>query len=704
MAWEGPLDRLLLRQIHLAENGEAKSSEVREEIVDLLDLSGKRPQSYFHVGYAGTLLGLKWRDDTLDSVANPVAARWFTFGKLRAHDRRGERSWVSELCEDPQVLADLLREPVIAAQCLPIVVRNFFWSGALDRAAATLELLAYEIVQGEDGIESQRMLLEAGLSDLISRIEKRADEIDEETDTRSILSRCVQIPGFDELMPALRARYQRALAKVYLASGEWDEVERCVQDALDHVPNTGRLASSVMCVGALGRMRAHQLHDLVPEPNRADREDALELLNEALADEQRADPDAYYARGVLSYECSRFEGSCDDFDRALKLCRGAPNADDALLARARFYLGAGLLASGAKDEGRRAARLVAQALDTVQPDLETFYRVHDALKEVDRQAALRFLDRIDVGRGASPEQLLIVALEYQSLGEATAAERASERVLKIATDLDQRVEALKVVLTARNMRGEDEAARDAFYEIRDLYLRRGKFEELEALLKDEALVGQALDHIEIKNELIDLFDEMEDHDEERVALQLAVARSFRAHKEVDQLKQALMLLREVEVRYPELAKEDLETVQKLLVLAGANEAEVTEEQAIIDRLTATLGRPPRVLVVGGNERQRKHHPKFDGLKREWGIDGEWLMANYTSPQRLVNQIGERIQGDLDFLVLLHWNRHETTEPSLELARKAGVTARTVYYAGFTSLRIALVEMFSRATEPAAQSV
>jgi hypothetical protein len=71
------------------------------------------------------------------------------------------------------------------------------------------------------------------------------------------------------------------------------------------------------------------------------------------------------------------------------------------------------------------------------------------------------------------------------------------------------------------------------------------------------------------------------------------------------------------------------------------------------------------------------------------------MANYTSPQRLVNQIQERIQNGLDLLILLHWNRHETTEPALELARRHGVLARTAYYAGFTSLQIVLTEMLQR---------
>ncbi|MBK8976962.1 MAG: hypothetical protein IPM29_13670 [Planctomycetes bacterium] len=126
-------------------------------------------------------------------------------------------------------------------------------------------------------------------------------------------------------------------------------------------------------------------------------------------------------------------------------------------------------------------------------------------------------------------------------------------------------------------------------------------------------------------------------------------------------------------------------------------------------LTAGLGRKAHVLVVGGNERQRRHHPRFEQLATEWGFDGEWLMANYSSPQKLVGEIGTRLEtGDVDLLLLLHWNRHETTEPALELARKAEVPARTVHYAGFTSLQVALAEQLGRlaasapAGEPAAE--
>ena len=99
--------------------------------------------------------------------------------------------------------------------------------------------------------------------------------------------------------------------------------------------------------------------------------------------------------------------------------------------------------------------------------------------------------------------------------------------------------------------------------------------------------------------------------------------------------------------------------------------------------------------MGGNERQRRHHPRFDKLAEEWGFEGEWLMANYTSPQKLVNTVGERLKSGIDLLIMLHWNRHETTEPALELARNHKVLARTVHYVGFTSLQVSLADLLGK---------
>jgi hypothetical protein len=215
------------------------------------------------------------------------------------------------------------------------------------------------------------------------------------------------------------------------------------------------------------------------------------------------------------------------------------------------------------------------------------------------------------------------------------------------------------------------------------------------LLRDESFVGLALDHLEAKVELANLYEEMEGKDYECAQLQIAIARSWRARKDVEYLQQALGLLQEVSCHHPELAKEDLEAVERLLERHDGEGVNADAGVKAASDLARQLGHPARVLIVGGNERQRRHHPKLVELSKQWGIEGEWLETNYTSPQKIVGQISDRLRSGIDVLILLHWNRHETTEPAHELARKAGVPARTVHYAGFTSLQVALQDLLQK---------
>src|SRR5262249_40867398 len=260
---------------------------------------------------------------------------------------------------------------------------------------------------------------------------------------------------------------------------------------------------------------------------------------------------------LLAYEIGRHAIAARGLERAVEGLRRREGRDLELADRARFFQAAALLAEGRAEESSRALKLMAKALDTVRPDLESFYTVHEALQKRDRKRALRFLDSVDVGRGTSPDQLLFVALEYLALGEAAPAARAARRVLEVAVDLDQRLEALRAVLTAHNMTGERDQARAVYQEMRELLLQRGAFDALEKLLKNEAVVGQALDHLEIKVELAGLYEEMEGRDYERAQLQVAIARSLRARKEVESLQQAHALLAEVACRHPDLVQDEL---------------------------------------------------------------------------------------------------------------------------------------------------
>jgi hypothetical protein len=175
MAWETALDRLVLQQVHLAEKGERRAEEVQRLLRDLHDLNPRRPESAFHLGYARIVIGAD-----VPEPRSAEARRWFTFGRLRAHDRRGERNWVAEALADQAQLVDLLSEPRIAAQFLPVAMRVLFWCGDLDVAVRAIDFLAST---GMD--DDTALLVEAALSDLLTRLEHRVDAPDRCRSSRS---------------------------------------------------------------------------------------------------------------------------------------------------------------------------------------------------------------------------------------------------------------------------------------------------------------------------------------------------------------------------------------------------------------------------------------------------------------------------------------------------------------------------------------
>ncbi|MBL8735669.1 MAG: hypothetical protein JNL12_04520 [Planctomycetes bacterium] len=684
MGFETALDRLLLQQVHLAEKGETKA-DVRQQLVDYWQCAGARPGACFLLGYARTLLGIE-----LPAIGiEPQARRWHLFGVVRAHDRKGEREKIASVLEDPQCLLDLLGDPQVAGNVLPLVVRSLFWSGDLKLAVRAIQYLAAEPGSGELDV-----IVDAAVTDLLGRLETRLDTDDQES-TASILAKVLGMAGFERLPPDVQSRYHRALAERLLAASEWTlaiaEAEKAERLAAGHV----MLQSAAALVAALGELRQHDTTSVEPQKDRAERDRALERLRHVAEQPDQAAPEAVYLRSLLAYETGDLHAAARGFDRAIAGLRRLEGRDVQLRDRARFFQAAALLTAGDPAETTRALRLMEQALGTVKPDLESFYSVHEALKKLDRKLSLRFLDAVDVGRGSSADQLLFVALEYQGLGEAQPALIAARRVLEVALDLDQRLEALRVVLTAHNMLGERDQARACYAEMRELLQQRGKFEVLEKLLKNEEFVGQALDHVEIKVELLGVYEELEGREYDRASLQVAIARSLRARKDVESLQQAHGLLQEVACSYPELAKDDLAAIEKLLELDDEAPANGDDAKAAVQALQKSLGRKVRVLVVGGNERQRRHHPRLEKLAEQWGFEAEWLMTNYTSPQKTVSTIVDRMRSGLDLLLLLHWNRHETTEPALEAARQGSVPARTVHYAGFTSLQVAMVEQLQR---------
>ena len=434
MAWETPLDRLIVQQVHLAERGERRAEEVANQVRELYELNPKRPESAFHLGYARVVLGV----DLPEPEKQPGTGPWYAFGRLRGHDRRSERNWIAEQLADRARIMELLAEPRIAAQFLPIAMRVLFFVGDFDTAVQAIDYLASTHID-----EDAWILVDASLSDLLTRLEHRVDQAEEES-TLSILTKCVKLSCFDRLPDDVRARYLRALGQRTIEISEFEEAISVLEDAFEIAGDANALRSSIALWIALAVLRQHDVFELAVQPIRGGREEALDWLEHAVETTGAVVPEALYMRGLLAYEVSDHDCATASFDAALQRLRRVGGRDAELIDRSSFYLAGALLAQEKKEEVSRALRLMEGALGSVRPDLETFYSVHESLKTKDRKIALRFLDAVDIGRGTAPDQLLFVALEYLSLGEAAPALRAAERVLTVAVDLDQRIEAMRV--------------------------------------------------------------------------------------------------------------------------------------------------------------------------------------------------------------------------------------------------------------------
>jgi hypothetical protein len=443
MGWETALDRLLLQQVHFAEKGEQKPDVVRQQLLDYWQCAGPRGGACFLLGYAATLLGIELPAPGTDANGR----RWALFGTVRAYDRKGERERIAATVGDPQSLLDLLTDPAIAGNVLPLVVRSLFWSGDLKLAVRAIQYLAAEPGTGE--LEA---IVDAAVTDLLARLETRIDSDDQES-TASILGKILGMAGFDRLPGDVRSRYHRALGERLLAASEWRLAIEAAERAEALAKDQPLLASAAAVIGALAELRQHDIVIVEPREQRAEREAAMARLVHVAEEPEQACPEAVYLRSLLAYEIGDLPAAARGFERALVGLRRLEGRDVQLRDRARFYQASALLLAGDGAEHSRALRLMEQALSTVKPDLESFYSVHEALKKLDRKLSLRFLDAVDIGRGTSSDQLLFVALEYQALGEAPQALFAARRVLEVAIDLHQRVAALRVVVTDRKTAG-----------------------------------------------------------------------------------------------------------------------------------------------------------------------------------------------------------------------------------------------------------
>lgn len=256
-----------------------------------------------------------------------------------------------------------------------------------------------------------------------------------------------------------------------------------------------------------------------------------------------------------------------------------------------------------------------------------------------------------------------------------------------------------------------------------------RIERLEHQLQAEKKAGEDRERAlrqridQLQHELADLQQRLgkksREHDELQVNYERAKADLEIAFRRAARFKQSLDGVKAPSAREAELAERLQKELQRAEIEASkveileyqldileqedeprgearvqAHEFDPTSDR--VRRYAEKHGSPPRVLIVGGAGKQRKHRERdFEELKSRLGIVGEWRFADYSSWHRELPRLKNDIRERFDLVFVLHWNRTTFVQKMHDEARTLNGRVRTVPYRGFLSLDRAVTEEVDR---------
>jgi tetratricopeptide (TPR) repeat protein len=681
MAWETPLDRVVLKEIDLSGYSPVRQHEAGTMVQALVRLNPSRPESYFALGYANGSHGIALEAYKPEELQGAEAV-WFKFGqtlgKLR-HPKEGE--------EKPDIRA-LLSEPIVAKEILPILLRQSLGNGDLEEAVNTLEaVLANGAPDGETA-----ELLRGTLSEVLRRAERPGENFDP-TAVQSLLQRCMGLQGFDSLPPEIRAPFHRALGKLKQHLEQFSEASDHFKKALEVAGEGHTLASVLHFDLAACALGLRGVPDLEPQQDRKGSEEALAHLDQATADARSASFNAFFTRGILRFERGMNAEAAQDFQDALQRIEQYRNPLPVTLARIRFFLALSLLREGKPEMQEEASRQLETALERLRPGPDQLKELLPLLEEKSPRAAARLLSRVDIAHMSDPKQLLEMGKHFQRLGDTDSALKIAEQCLEHSEDLVVRKDALLIELRAFNMAGERENAADALYDLRDVCYQSGDLAFWEKVIFDDDRVGQALDRARVLSERAELLTRMRGREKERNDVIRQLADLYLSRAEPGWKLVGLRLLKDAYREHPDAFEADLKKAQ-----AEAPKDERPDDRSSADKAKEALGRRPTIMVIGGDEHQTRGEDDLATLGSEWGFDGDWWPTDYVNPDRVLDKLQEHLNSrQPDGLLLLHWNREELVRELRKLAKTYRVATRFVIYVGPQSLRAGVADLMDAVT-------
>lgn len=723
MLWMTKLDRALADAIvRAARAGGEEARRLREIVAGVIRLDPQRLFSYFHVGFAEVLVGLE-PSEVMTPPVNEARDRWYAFGKLVALSREHRDEEAAALAS-AEVALRMARDPQIAPEAVPLAVEALLRA---DAPAQAVELTwAWVRPDRAEEVQFFRRTVRAALDRLpmFRRPEpaspphapagdppRRPSTLD---DSEILLRRLADKTSWQAALgPALRALILHGLGRAAAGRGAFEEAARYHLQAENAFAADDPLRPTATAWHALALLEVRTPGEL--RPGTAVRPEAGRarelLLRSAGPAVPRPSVTGLYALGVLEREEGRHEEADRLFMLAAARLLDAPPADAGPVDPwVRFQRALTLLRdrpAPGSEELRAAGTLLHESLEHVRPAAEELRRVADALDGLDDDRRRDILTRIALEEVEDVGALVALSADLLAAGVPERALTAAERALILSVRPDHRYQALRSQLRALSAQGRNDEALDVYERLREHCLERGLRRELVRFVLGE---GRECGLVLPRERLLVLVqiaridpDALPDAGTpgaaaRRRATLVELIRLYLGSHQDEDLVSADELIHELRVEEPEVAGELAARLAAQSMHRGVPVVPPPVPELAL-HLRYRFGEEPRLVAVGGSERDRETFERFAARGAEIGYRALWVPAHYDDPQRTLAEGRAALEGGCRGLLLLHANRRVVRETMIAVAREREVLLRRFDLHGVAGLtthaRLLLAQIVQR---------
>jgi len=711
-----PLDTLLARTIIATLSdvrGAPSETELWAIVEEVLHLSARRAQSYYH---AGLLEALTDTAHPLDRRGwSPARWDWYHYGRLVGWTRQQRWAELARFyADEPAAVQRLLRSPEGMAP----------WAGPLlfdGLLAADAPLAAADVLRQFSGL--------APLADCVALLDAAVERLEEDRgpEAYEILDVLQQLHPFSppassagprpvEALPVYRARLRRAQARAAQAQGLFESARVQLEAALATAEGPERadlLGDLGLVAGEFGRLAEVRLPEADADPQPWIRRLEAGAPHFAAAVEIAPSRSAAASFGLAALEWLRerpalarrhFEAALHAMQERRRLYRRT-----GVLPQVQFYLGATLLLELDPPVRERALGLLRDALAAgLRASDAAWSRLLETVA-LDPALAPTLFDLFSQQQPAPRRELAHAFLVRCAQRSEAARQRLARESARADLPAPQRWELLLGLLEAQRRAGDDEAARGTLDQLEALAhspndRSRQLLERWRAFLARPENYEPAWSAEDVLWSRVRTLELLGRDDEAFWLLDMPFNRLL-ADGTPEALASAEALL--ARARQLGASPEAREAVREMSArLRAREEVVLAEPGADAERVAAQLraGRSLRVLFLGGNETQERHEQDLRrALARRDETTGAEVTLTFLYPGFNSNwdkalESVRSLRGRLDALVLMPFVRTELGRAVRRLCSEMGIPWVACTGKGYDSMERALRTALELAAE------